>query len=268
MPNANELTKNIYKLGHDKMIGYDTRSPMRIKDHANFGLKTGEHVALPNILPDKYLKRLQNVASRLNNIESRLCLEKDLGENTAERYTAAGINIILQEAKPWIKTIIGKDWLILTNKVLLRRTWPIGEVDARKLGHNASNLTWHQDSNYKHGSNPMVVMMVVLQNGAGLTRPGLSILESYTNQFEGIFGYEGNKVDQFEQMILERHGEVRIANPILNSGDLLIFNGLTFHRTFANQTMNAHRDALLIRIVRPKDAGNFPGAPHMMIKNN
>ena len=51
-------------------------------------------------------------------------------------------------------------------------------------------------------------------------------------------------------------------------GDLLIFNGLTFHRTFSNQFMNKSRDALLVRIVKPEDAKKFAKGPHLIIKNN
>ena len=44
---------------------------------------------------------------------------------------------------------------------------------------------------------------------------------------------------------------------ILNRGDLLIFDGLTFHRTYSTEKMTGHRDALLVRLVKPQDRHNF-----------
>ena len=240
------------------------------KEYPNI-LKTGEYFIMKEVLKSTDLTPLKRVTERLKHIKSRpiyISGERDLGESTIERYKAAGIEKILERAKPLLQKMIGDKWLLLTNKVLLRRTWPISEVEALSLGHNASNLTWHQDSNHKHGSKPMVVMMICLQNGAGLARPGLSILEHPTDQFEGVFGYEGNRVSTFETQIVQRYGKIKIAKPILNAGDLLIFNGLTFHRTFSNDYMKTHRDALLIRIVKPEDAENFPQGNHYIIKTN
>ena len=232
-------------------------------------LKTGQYVILNNALPQTNMKKLKAVSSKLVGLKSApiyIAQEKLLGANILERYNAAGVNAILERAAPWLEATIGKRWLILANKVLLRRTWPISESHAQTLGHNASNLTWHQDSNYKHGSSPMMVVMASLDDGAARTRPGLSILELATNKFEGVFGYEGDRTAEFKEKIVREHGKFKAANPELNSGDLLIFNGLTFHRTFANQDMRSHRDALLVRVIRPEDAKNFPKAPHLTVK--
>tara|TARA_Y100001954_G_C15818921_1_gene608884 strand:+ start:1015 stop:1749 length:735 start_codon:yes stop_codon:yes gene_type:complete len=239
------------------------------KKQTRYELKTGEHIILKSVLPTENIEKLKEVANRLQDSKSRpiyIANEKLLGEHTKKRYESAGMNFILKHAKPWIRRMIGEQILILTNKALIRRTWPLSEAEARNLGHNASNLTWHQDSNHKHGDKPMIVMMISLQDGAGVTRPGLSILQCPTNQFEGVFGYEGNRVDEFEKKITEQQGELRVTNPTLNSGDLLLFNGLTFHRTFSNQFMNDHRDALLVRIVRPEHAKNFIKTPHLIVK--
>ena len=232
-------------------------------------LKTGEFSIIRRVLPETIIDRLRATANQLKDIDSRpiyITNEMSLGKHTLERYANAGIKNILKHAGPLLKAMIGDEWLILANKALIRRTWPISETEACELGHNASNLTWHQDSNYKHGDNPMVVMMLSLQDGAGSTCPGLSILESPTNHFEGIFGYEGNKVKEFEDNVIKKQGQLKTAQPVINSGDLLVFNGLTFHRTFTNQNMNKHRDALLIRAVQPKHAKNFQKGPHLIIK--
>ena len=107
--------------------------------------------------------------------------------------------------------------------------------------------------------------MAFLQDDAGRTRPGLSILEAPTNHFEGIFGYEGNRVEEFEQQIQQEHGSFKVSNPTMNSGDVLIFDGLTFHRTFSSQSMKTHRDALLIRVIKPEHHINFQSSNNLII---
>ena len=231
-------------------------------------LKTGQKVIIKHVLEKSTLNKLNQIANKLNCTESRpiyIAKEEALGSSPLERYKSAGVNTILNKAAPIIEATIGKKWLILTNKVLIRRTWPISEEESRKLGHNASNLTWHQDSNFKHGASPMVVLMAFLQDDAGRTRPGLSILEAPTNEFEGIFGYEGNRVEEFEQKIHQQHGSFKVSKPTLDSGDVLIFNGLTFHRTFSSESMKTHRDALLIRVIKPKHHINFPSDNNLIV---
>ena len=232
-------------------------------------LQTGSYSIIKKALPEKNILMLREISNRLTSNKSRpiyIARERTMGENMVERYRSAGLKTLLNKARPLIRAILGQRWLILTNKVILRRTWPMSEKEARELGHNASNLTWHQDSNQMHGNRPMVVMMVCLQDGAGLTRPGLSILDSSTNKFEGVFGYEGNRVHEFEQSVLKQQGNFKKVTPIMNSGDLLIFNGLTFHRTFSQESMEYHRDALLIRLIKPEDAQNFPKSDHIVVQ--
>ena len=57
----------------------------------------------------------------------------------------------------------------------------------------------------------------------------------------------------------QKHMEVELTH----AGDVILFNGLTFHRTFSNSKMTKHRDALLLRIVNPKHVANFPSGPHL-----
>ena len=230
---------------------------------------SGNYIRIPRVLPKVKYERLIKLADNyLTNPTSRpiyISNVKELGSTPLERYKASGVHVLLEAAQPWLEKQIGREWLVLSGKVLLRRTWPIKEAKARALGHNASNLTWHQDSNSKHGNRPMIVLMTALQDGAGSKRPGLSILEAPVDKFEGIYGYQGKKIEELERSIGVKYGEIRTVTPILNSGELLIFNGLTFHRTFSNETMESHRDALLVRIIKPEDRGNFPEGPHLMI---
>ena len=133
----------------------------------------------------------------------------------------------------------------------------MSESNSRQLGHNASNLTWHQDSNKIHKELPMLVLVIMMQDKCGSVRPGLSMIQQNTNKIEGVYGYEGYKVDEFEREMRGKYGRVKINTPILNAGDLLIFNGLTFHRTYAHEKMKKSRDAMLIRIIKPEHERNF-----------
>ena len=165
-------------------------------------MRTGQHIIIKNALPENYVERLEKVTEKLVTTKSRpiyISEEPQLGANIVERYKSAGLKVIFRHAEPFINRMIGQKWLILSNKVLLRRTWPISEEKARKLGHNASNLTSPQASNNKHQNKPMVVLLVSLQNDAGINRPGLSILDKQTDKCVGIFGYEGNRVEKFDE---------------------------------------------------------------------
>lgn len=231
--------------------------------------RSGSFEILKKVLPNTQCDKLQKLANdRLIDQKSNpiyISQSSELGSSPIERYKSAGINYIVKSAQPWLEYHIGKEWLVLSGKVLLRRTWPIKESTARSLGHNASNLTWHQDSNPKHGNQPMIVLMTFLQDGCGHNKPGLSILNEDINEFKGVYGYQGNRVKEFENEVKERYGRFIVSNPAMNKGDLLIFNGLTFHRTFANENMRSHRDALLIRVIKPKDRINFPAGPHLKL---
>lgn len=144
----------------------------------------------------------------------------------------------------------------------------MSEDESRQIRHNASNLTWHQDSNKKHNDKPMVVMMINLDKGFGESKPGLSILKARTDHFEGIYGYQGDMIERFENRIRNQQSlkAIPAENPVLDVGEMVIFNGLTFHRTFSTKEMVGTRDALLIRAVRWTDRKNFPIGDHLIVK--
>ena len=236
-------------------------------ENKNYILSNGKYSILRGVLHETQLNILRSLANKKLKTKKTppiyICDQDILGKDSIERYRNACLKKLLKSCHPWIKNNIGEQWLILSHKFLLRRTWPLSEDTARSMGHNASNLTWHQDSNPQHKSNPMVVIMAFLQNNAGDSRPGISIIDANTETFEGVYGYEGNRVDELENKIIKDHGELRIQSPLTHAGDVILFNGLTFHRTFSNSKMTKHRDALLLRIVNPKHVANFPSGPHL-----
>jgi hypothetical protein len=235
----------------------------------NEPLQTGQHVRLPGVLPLPKLQRLRRLAdlhlNRPGDRPLRLADQAALGASPEERYRAAGVQALLAAARPWLDATIGPRWLVLAGKVLLRRTWPLEESEARALGHNANNLVWHQDSNSRHGHRPMVVLMTTLQDGSGSVVPGLTLLEAPVRQFEGMFGYEGARVDKFKRQMAQQFGELRTVTPVLSAGELLLFDGLTFHRTVSNAAMDGPRDGFLVRVVRPEDAAHFEAGPHLLM---
>lgn len=233
-------------------------------------MQTGKYLITKSILDRENVKKLKELADQKllheNTRPLYIAKEKSMGNSIIERYENAGITSALGKCSKIITREIGNKWLILENKVLLRRTWPMSKIKSEKINNNASNLTWHQDSNKRHRDKQMVVILCSLDDNFGIDKPGVQIMDTETNKFEGIYGYEGHKVWKFEREIMQRHGVLKLEMPTLDKGDGIIFNGLTFHRTYSTENMNYPRDALLIRIINPKDAKNFEAGQHLVIK--
>ena len=233
-------------------------------------MQTGKYMVVKGILDKEHVKELKKLADqKLIHEKARplyIAKEESLGKSIIERYKKAGITSTLVKCSKIISREIGNKWLILENKVLVRRTWPMSKIKSESINNNASNLTWHQDSNERHQDKQMLVMLITLDDNFGIDKPGLQIMNAETNSFEGIFGYEGHKVWKFEREIMQRHGVLKLEMPTLDKGDGIIFNGLTFHRTYSSENMNHPRDALLIRIINPKDVKNFEAGQHLVIK--
>ncbi len=232
-------------------------------------LKTGQYITIEKSLPEIKIQRLLRIADqRFKKVSDRplyIADEITLGDSVEKRHQLSGALAMLKKAKNLLQTNIGDEIAIIRQKTLLRRTWPMSEDHSRKLGHNASNLTWHQDSNPKHGNRAMIVLMASLQDGFGEQIPGLSIHNLEVNSFKGIYGYDGKKVEIFEKQAKEVDKNSQIKRPRLNRGDMIIFDGLTFHRTYATETMTSPRDALLVRVVKPKDTQNFGELQHIKL---
>ena len=242
-------------------------STMESKKHS---ITTGEYKTFKNTLDSDNIITLKGLCKKLKGKESRplfIVKQEELGSTPNERYQKMGISAIIGKARPILEDNLGCKIAILSNKALLRRTWPISEVESREIRHNASNLTWHQDSNSKHNDKPMVVMMINLDKGFGETRPGISILKARTENFKGIYGYQGERVEEFEKTIRVegKTGTLPAENPVLDAGEMIIFDGLTFHRTYSTNKMVGTRDALLVRAVRWSDRDNFPKGPHLVL---
>ena len=240
-------------------------------NNENHILRTGEYKTFKNTLYAENINTLKSLCNKLEGTKSRplfIVNQEELGSKPNERYLRIGMSSIIRKAKPILEKNLGEKIVILSNKALIRRTWPMSEMESREIRHNASNLTWHQDSNTKHNDKPMVVMMINLDVGFGKTRPGISLLKTKTKSFKGIYGYQGERVEEFERKIrIEEKTELLPAeNPVLDVGEMIIFNGLTFHRTYSTNKMVGPRDALLVRAVSWSERNNFPKGPHLVVK--
>lgn len=240
-------------------------------DNTSHRLITGEYKTFKNTLNTENIHTLKALCEKLKGKESRplfIVNQEELGRMPNERYLKIGISSIIRKAKPILEDNLGDKIAILSNKALIRRTWPMSEKESREIRHNASNLTWHQDSNAKHNDKPMVVMMINLDKGFGETRPGISLLKTRTENFKGIYGYQGERVEEFERRIRTEGKTEKLPaeNPVLDAGEMIIFNGLTFHRTYSTNKMVGPRDALLVRAVSWSERDNFPKGPHLVLK--
>ena len=143
---------------------------------------------------------------------------------------------------------------ILGARTLLRRTYPISSPQANSAG-NIHNQSWHQDSNPMFGSRPLLTLWIPLQPDSGISRPGIRVMKVPVSRFYADIGdgYNGAIAE-----LSQHYGTIAVETPLVNAGDAVIFNGLTFHETFSTTEMTHHRDALLVRVVRTQEAKHFP----------
>jgi len=149
----------------------------------------------------------------------------------------------------------GDEYVILMNRCLLRRTYAKrGNGSTLK---NRNNQHWHQDSNILFQNRPMLTIWVPLQEGAGTSIPGIEIADTNIDQFLPVLG-DGE--ENLERICLESASSNQSsAVACVGAGGCVVFNGLTFHRTYTTIKMAGFRDALLVRICPKIHASYFPG---------
>ncbi len=176
------------------------------------------------------------------------------GQEAAEVFAKFGVVGLLKNLARVVQPGLGDSLTILGTRTLLRRTYPIS-IEYKDPSRNMHNQDWHQDSNPTFGARAMLTIWIPLQSESGISRPGISIMKAPINRFHPDLG-DGCVKAKAE--LEKEFGEVEIETPLVDAGDAVVFNGLTFHQTFSTETMLHHRDALLIRIVRSHEASYFP----------
>ena len=161
-------------------------------------METGSHLTIRQLLGDDHINKIKTLANKkLISKDSRpfyIAHENEFGDSIIERYKSTGVINAIKKCTDIISKEIGREWLVLENKVLVRRTWPMSKYKSEKLESNASNLTWHQDTNEKHQAKAMIVLMCGLDDGFSIDRPGLQLIDADVKTFRGIYGYEGGKL--------------------------------------------------------------------------
>ncbi len=175
-------------------------------------------------------------------------------QESAMVFAKFGVVALLKNLAREVQPSLGQSLTILTKRTFLRRTYPV-YIKYKDPLKNIHNQNWHQDSNPAFGDRPMLTIWIPLQSESGISRPGLSIMKAPINRFHPDLGdgCEKAKVELEQEL-----GEVEIETPLVDAGDAIVFNGLTFHQTFSTNKMLHHRDALVIRIVRSHEARYFP----------
>jgi hypothetical protein len=147
------------------------------------------------------------------------------------------------------------EFAILMNRCLLRRTY--STLDKGTTIKNRNNQHWHQDSSVSFQNRPMLTIWAPLQKGAGKSIPGIEIAELSINHFVPRLG---DGVEHLEEVCKESaSGNQNTQVATVEPGGCIVFNGLTFHRTYTTSEMVGYRDALLVRICPKMHAPFFPG---------
>ncbi len=144
---------------------------------------------------------------------------------------------------------------VITPRCLLRRTYP--QEITKHSQANRNNQDWHQDSNLMYGGRPMVTLWIPLQDGAGLSRPGLEWSELPIQYYSWKHGDGSSQA--LSDLSTVSYEQISTHSVSVERGSVIAFNGLTFHRTMVNKHMTRHRDALLIRFTNEENKAYFPG---------
>ena len=223
-------------------------------------IDSGKTIKIEDGLEKCTCEKLEEISNEYHKEQLRepLTLANAGKEYGLEEWQSLVKNIILRASNKMNLTALPSSYKninVITPRCLLRRTYPQNLVNPRN--GNRNNQDWHQDSNLEYGGRPMVTIWIPLQDGAGLTRPGLEWSDMEMNYFSWKHG-DGSSSALID---LESKDQKResIKSVGIKRGSIIAFNGLTFHRTLVNKYMKSHRDALLIRFTKEEHKREFPG---------
>ena len=85
-----------------------------------------------DILPAIKLQRLKKLADLcLKSAKDKLIIVHVIphpGNSPEERFKTAGVHLLLEADRPWLLETLGISWLVIAEKVFLRRTCPMNEI--------------------------------------------------------------------------------------------------------------------------------------------
>ncbi len=226
-------------------------------------IDTGLTCVIEHLLSDETVQRLaflyQSQVSKQAN--KPLCLINFLEEQDS-RFE----NLIINVAKDVMSVLnlrgfCNKEWVeseplvILMNRCLIRRTYSL--TSGGLVSRNGNNQAWHQDSNILFQDKPLITIWIPLQEHSGIRIPGIEVANIRLNHFSPVYG---DGVDSLGELLCEYQLDpYTTTTPIVRAGGAVVFNGLSFHRTYTNSKMAGHRDAFLIRVCPLSHSQSFPG---------
>ena len=153
---------------------------------------------------------------------------------------------------------LGPSVSVVVDKIKVRRSMnpPIETCSDLNLV-SANYYGWHQDSNPKYADKPMVVAWIPLENDCGITKPSISILankktsQTFHHDLNEWRLPSANTRAPSTADLNERFDTCNqsIVTPICNLGDIIVFDGLTFHCTSSSPDFISDRYALILRFI-------------------
>ena len=268
--NLDTFTKNnkdILKMpawkGYMRLIAISSSIERKNRKEANSYLQyinPGKIVIVEKGLDSNTCDILENIANKYHKQGSKepltLNKAKDLyGLKDWDKIVEVAINKTYEKISSENLPLSYNKLNIISPRCLLRRTYPAKMVNP--TNGNKNNQDWHQDSNLIFGGKPMVTLWIPLQDGAGITRPGLEWSDLEIQYFSWKHG-DGSSEAMLDLM-RETKRNISTHSANVNRGSIVAFNGLTFHRTMVNTNTKEHRDALLIRFTNEENKTYFPG---------
>ena len=222
-------------------------------------IPTGQYCTLDNVVDANTILRLRETCDHQFSMPGRPPVSiPDLEESDRSFMQRLAKRIARQALAACDvnnESINQGDYTLLMSRCLLRRTYS-PDIWLEEY-RNKNNQHWHQDSNPLFGSRPMLTIWIALQEGAGSLKPGLELSTLPALEFSTSYGDCAERIEDVATAYGIHNYQQTVADvPI---GCAIVFNGMTFHRTFVSEEMTGHRDALLIRLCKSADCKFFPG---------
>ena len=163
----------------------------------------------------------------------------------------------IESVKPNLISSLGISCSLVLDKLSIRRTKPnIGNSLEVASAVKRPYFGWHQDSNPIYKEKPMFVMWIPLEDDCGVNRPSISILkskaanQSYNTKLNS-WRFDGSRNSTSDNDILNYYhtNSHDLHDVKCNLGDIVIFDGLTFHKSSSSPGMVLSRSAIVARFI-------------------